>query len=367
MRLLDSTRTTFGTKLSDHIWKDNNGQLICRDCIIARTGSYDYLESEIIEGGDKNKIVKVFRTDDEVFDPTSIASFENKPFVDDHPLENVTPENYRELSKGYMINVRRGTGEHDNCLMCDVVITDPDTIDLVVSGKKRELSLGYDTVIKEDRSGNYYMTAIRGNHLALVDDGRAGCATIRDSASKVKGTGGMDKMSKKQKISLFDEDIFEVEEIQEDEDVAVEEVPQEIATEEVVEEKHDEEPTLAEIKALLLEIKGMLGVKDSEEEVVEAAEEEVKQPDIVGDEDPVEEIQEGEEEIVEEEDCNATKDCGDKLLDADEVIEEEKTIAKDSKSVYKKFSKVTDSNKEVKSDAINKSFQDRYNRAANKI
>lgn len=364
MRLLDSTRTTFGTKLSDHIWKDNNGQLICRDCIIARTGSYDYLESEIIEGGDRNKIVKVFRTDDEVFDPTSIASFENKPFVDDHPLDNVTPENYRELAKGYMINVRRGTDDLENCLMCDVVITDPDTIDLVVSGRKRELSLGYDTVI-QNRSGNYYMTKIRGNHLALVDDGRAGCATIRDSAEKVNGTGGIKKMSK-QKIKLFDEDIFEVEEIKEDEDVAVEEVPQEIVTE-TVEEKHDDEPTLAEIKAMLLEIKDLLvAKKDSGEEVVEAKEE-VKQPDVVGDEDPVEEMKEEEEIIEEQNDCNAKDEEGDKLLDADE-IEEEVKVAKDSKSVYTKFSKVTDSSaKNNKAEDINKSFQDRYNRAANKI
>lgn len=359
MRLLDSTRTTYGTKLSDHIWKDNNGQLICRDCIIARTGSYDYLESEIIEGGDRNKIVKVFRTDDEVFDPTSIASFENKPFVDDHPLDNVTPENYRELAKGYMINVRRGTGEFSNCLMCDVVITDPDTIDLVVSGEKRELSLGYDTVIK-DRGGNYYMTKIRGNHLALVDDGRAGCATIRDSARKIKETGGIN-MSKKQRIKLFDEDIFEVEEIKEDEDVAVEEVPQDVIAEpETVTEKHDDEPTLAEIKALLVEIKEMLSVKDDGEEVEAVEEKNAEESDIVGDEDPVEEIVEDEEDVEAE-------DCGDKLLDADEEIEETK-VAKDSKSVYKKFSKAKDSNTvATRANAINKSFQDRYNRAAKKI
>ena len=156
MRIIDSNRVTYGTKLTDRLWEDSNGQLICRDAIIARTGSYDYLESEILEDGDKNKIVKVFRTDDEVFDPVSIASFENKPFVDDHPQEDVSPENFRELSKGYMRDVRRGTGELSNCLICDIVVTDPETIEEIKSGRKRELSLGYDTrIINKD--GKYIL------------------------------------------------------------------------------------------------------------------------------------------------------------------------------------------------------------------
>lgn len=350
MNIKDSSRLTYGVPLTSRIWRDSNGQLICRDCIIARTGSYDYLESEIIEGGDKNKIVKVFRTDDEVFDPTSIASFENKPFVDDHPQENVSLDNYKELSKGYMINVRRGTDDLENCLICDIVVTDSDTIDEIVSGRKRELSLGYDTVIV-NRGGNYYMTDIRGNHLALVDDGRAGCATIRDSARQINRLGGI-KMSKS-KVRLFDEDIYEVEELPEDE-VITEEIPQNSA-----EEQHDEDPVIGainELKAMVIELKEMLTAK-KDEDTVEEVKEEVKteEPveDIVGDEDVVEE-----EAVVEE-------DCGDKLLDADEITEE--TVkANDSKSVYKQFTKLADGNITDSADAVNKSFQDRYNRAAKK-
>ena len=59
MHLSDSSnRVTYGTKISDRIWKDNNNQLICRDCIIARTGFYDYLESDVVEGGDPNRLLK---------------------------------------------------------------------------------------------------------------------------------------------------------------------------------------------------------------------------------------------------------------------------------------------------------------------
>lgn len=342
MRITDNARTTYGTRISPRIWKDNNGQLICRDCIIARTGTYDYLESEVIDGGDRNKVVKVYRTDDEVFNPVAIASFENKPFVNDHPEENVTIDNYKDLSKGYMINVRRGEKDLSNCLICDVVVTDPDVIDNILSGNKRELSLGYDTVIIE-KDGKYYMTEIRGNHLALVDDGRAGCATIRDSASSINKLGG-DKM--KSKVRLFDEDIYEVEEIKETD---ADEIDETLDIEEQV-EHDDDTTTLAEIKAMLEEIKEMLTAKTTQDDDVV---EEVN-GDIAPDGDEI-----TEEEIVE------TGDCGDKLLDADEITEEEEFIErkKDSRSVYSRFAKpIADSNK-TNANVVDKAFQDRYDRA----
>ena len=365
MLIKDNNRTTFGVKISPHIWRDSNGQLICRDCIIARTGSYDYLESEIMpEKGNKNKIVKVYRTDDEVFNPISMASFENKPFVNDHPEGNVSLDNYKELAKGYMLNVRRGDGELSNCLMCDIVVTDPEIIEDILSGRKRELSLGYDTTIIEN-GGKYYMTEIRGNHLALVDDGRAGCATIRDSASRIK-RGGQTKMLKKQRVKLFDEDIYEIEELP-DEDVTEELDVEEISEENKGNVQQDEGVTLDEIKAMLLEIKEMLSMKsENKDSVVEMFN--VKKDNK--DED-VEEIKaeeenvDGDKEIVEEK--LEQGDCGGKLLDADEIEEKEVIKTKDAKSVYAKYAKLADKNSgNVTSEAVNKSFQDRYNRAAKK-
>lgn len=358
MRLVDNkSRVTYGNKISDRIWLDTNGQLICRDAIIARTGSYDYLESEILQGGDNKKIVKVFRTDDEVFNPTAIASFENKPFVDDHPQEDVSPENFRELSKGYMRDVRRGTGDLSNCLICDIVVTDPDTIEEIRSGRKRELSLGYDTnIIRKD--GKYIMTNIRGNHLALVDSGRAGCATIRDSAKEIMKSGGLKMKNSRSKVTLFDEDIYEVEEIAEQDDDIEETLPvdEEVKSEEVVK---DAEPTLADIFALLQKIDAKLpdSVKDDEAEVKEDITQtpaEEKTEDIVEDDD--EEV----EETVEEEEDIDDADEGE-LLDADECL----TKTKDAKSVYKKFAKVTDSAVNTVED-VNIAFQNRYNQIARK-
>ena len=47
IKLRDSL-SIYGSKLSDRLYMDNNGQLIVKDAILARTGEYDYLESDIL-------------------------------------------------------------------------------------------------------------------------------------------------------------------------------------------------------------------------------------------------------------------------------------------------------------------------------
>lgn len=344
MRLIDNrSRVTFGTKLSDHIYEDTNGQLICRDAVIARTGSYDYLESEIIPGGDRNKIVKVFRTDDEVFNPIAVASFENKPFVNDHPQEDVSLDNFKELCKGYMRDVKRGENEFSNCLLCDIVVTDPETIELIKSGDKRELSLGYDTEIVK-RDGKYVMTNIRGNHLALVDSGRAGCATIRDSANGSIKSGGLCMKKSRSKVTLFDDDIYEVEEL--DDDSVGTELPVDENIE--VEEIKDDVPTLADIFNLLQKIDAKLPeiAKETDEDVSEEkVAEEIKEEDLEDDDEEIEETTEEEYGLYDADGCPVK--------------------SKDSKSVYKKFAKVSDRSANAVED-VSIAFQNMYNKIAKK-
>lgn len=180
-RFSDSIKDTiYGEQISNNLWRDNNGQLICENVILARTGYYDYRESELIEDGSPDKIVKVYRSPEEVFDPISMKSMNYKPLVDDHPEENVTPETVGYLQKGFMTNIRRGVGEFDGCLMADIVVTDPVVIDEILTKKKRDLSVGYTADI-EEVNGQYIMKNIRGNHIALCEAGRAGVARIRDS------------------------------------------------------------------------------------------------------------------------------------------------------------------------------------------
>lgn len=390
MRVVDSSRVTYGSQITPHIWEDSNGQLIIRDAVLARCGSYDYLESEIIPGGDSRKIVKVYRTPEEVFNPQSIASFENKPFCNDHPEEDVCLDNYRDLQKGFMRDIRRGTGEYENCLIGDIIVTDPEIIELIKSGAKRELSLGYNTQIIQDEDGKYYMTKIRGNHLALVDDGRAGNATIRDKNS-VKNIKGDNEMAKKIVFKpkdknafinkLYDEDVVEVEELEDDEDVVIEEV-KEKEEEKKVPELHDDEAD--DFKALVLakldEILNLVKSKSVSDEDLPVKEEEkedkvvVEEPKV--DEDITADVEEKEEKVEEEPklydaaEDNEEPEIAEEVVEGEEVEEDDDddTDVKDSaKNLYKGLIGVTDSvSGHGLQDEINQSFADRYKKYGGK-
>ncbi len=166
-------------KLSEHKFKDNNGYLICTDCILSRTGKQIYKRDEVFKDGSGEE-VEVDRSDNEVFSKKALASFENCPICINHPDCDVNPENHNELSVGFVRNVRKGDYEGQPVMMGDLVITDAKAIDLVESGEMIELSCGYDCDIEDEN--NPQQRNIRGNHVALCEQGRAGIAKIVDSA-----------------------------------------------------------------------------------------------------------------------------------------------------------------------------------------
>lgn len=389
--------TVYGSRLSPRMFLDNNGQLIIKDAILARTGEYDYLESDIKENGDKNKIVKVYRTPEEVFDPASIASFENKPMCNDHPDDDVCSDNYKSLQCGFLRDVRRGEGEQDNCLLGTLVVTDPEVIEIIKNKDKRDLSLGYDTQIVIGDDGNYYMTKIRGNHVALVEDGRAGIATIRDN-NNIKNLGGLEQVKLKPvnasavdsfAAKLFDEDdVIEVAEVKDDNLTETEkevEVPAETEIEtEVKDEVGSADLTLDKLSEIseklskLIELLTPAPVEEVTEEVApveDAAEEkvEITEPAPESVTLPAEEtVTEEKEEIVDADNdvvCEEHKEPDEDItVDTegfyDEAADkdEDDTFTKDSASVYAKFvGNVTDSNSvNTMEEEINEAFRQRY-------
>jgi uncharacterized protein len=161
------------TKISENMRETPEGFLICIGVPIARTGEMIYDRSEIpLEPDDTGKI-KVMRLADQVFRPETIASFEGKPVCITHPTEDVTPENWKDLAKGEMVNVRKGEGEWADSLLADLLIKDKMAIGLVKSGL-REVSCGYDADWMQEKPGTGWQENIYGNHLALVSQGRAG-------------------------------------------------------------------------------------------------------------------------------------------------------------------------------------------------
>lgn len=173
----------YGSKLSDNMTLMDNGCLICFNVPIARTGTYKYLREEL--GLDGQGVIDVYREPDEVFNKFTIASFEGKAFTDTHPAVDVTADNWSVYSKGELSNVRRGEGESSNFLIADIIVRDPVVINEIQSGAKREVSAGYECEYVE-KDGKVYQRNIRGNHVALVQAGRAGNQVrINDSKTKI--------------------------------------------------------------------------------------------------------------------------------------------------------------------------------------
>jgi len=143
---------------------------------ITRVGVFTYL-------GQDGKKKRELRLPDEVFCTDSLASFQLAPLTNDHPGENLTSRNTKKYQVGSVSDVRADDGKF---VEATIQITDDDAIKEVESGKK-ELSCGYHCDLEESpgitngingiENGLRYdaiQRNIRGNHVAIVKNGRAG-------------------------------------------------------------------------------------------------------------------------------------------------------------------------------------------------
>lgn len=173
-------------RISDNRYFTKEGFLVCIGCPITRTGTLKYSAQEVpVTPGPSGEII-IYRNEDEVFKPETIASFVGKPITNNHPPVDVNPENWKDLVIGTILHPRRGEGTSHNCLVADLMFTEQRAIDMVLDGKV-ELSCGYDVDYEELSPGIGRHFNIVGNHLALVDQGRAGpqCAVIDEQVKDV--------------------------------------------------------------------------------------------------------------------------------------------------------------------------------------
>lgn len=159
--------------LSQNRSRSPEGFLICSRVPLARIGTMKYNgdETPVTPGEDGTTLIH--REPDEVFRPETLASALGKPITNNHPDDDVTPENWRYLAMGSIMNVYRGEGAQDDLMMGDLIITHERGIELVEGGKV-ELSLGYDADYEELQPGVGRQRNIIINHVALVDEGRCG-------------------------------------------------------------------------------------------------------------------------------------------------------------------------------------------------
>ena len=178
------SRAYYGTRISDNKILTPEGFLICKNVPVARTGWQDYRGREI--GLDTDDVVQVYRDPEEVFNPATVASFEGKTVTDTHPSEWIQPSNEGAYHKGHTQHVRRGSGDDSDLLLADLFIKDANLINKVQNGL-REVSCGYDCIYEPVGDDRYEQKQIRGNHVAVVQSGRAGDrVAIRDSAEHIE-------------------------------------------------------------------------------------------------------------------------------------------------------------------------------------
>ena len=316
----------YGTRLSENISRrEPEGYLLCLNVPVARTGTQEYLPEELglPAGSGPPGLIPVIRPEEEVFSKETIASFEGMPVTNDHPPDGVDIGNIKALQKGHAHNVRRGSGEERDLLLADLIITDPVLIGLIMDGK-REISCGYTYELCEE-NGKYIQRRIRGNHVAVVDAGRAGPRVCIKDQRPERRTRKMKKsLSKILARMAKDGDIETVAEIIEEMiESGSPETPEEAIAEAVAETivpaaaeiagQAEETPEEATDEATLADIVTRL------DRIIE-----LLTPGPASDEDPIEEIAEAVEEAIEaataEEEPAADEETGE-IIDPEEVAE----------------------------------------------
>ena len=168
---------------------DDNGYLTVRGCPLTSHGIFQYSAGQVGLPGDPHRIVNVYRPEEEVSDPEAIESFKNIPFIDEHNMLSGFED---ESDEEFMSPEEKGV---EGILTSEVYYADPWVRgDLKIFSRrlqramkaKKDLSLGYgcEFVIE---SGNFNGTdyeviqrRMRGNHIALVKEGRVAGARVLD-------------------------------------------------------------------------------------------------------------------------------------------------------------------------------------------
>lgn len=157
---------------------------------LTRAGIFVYRDA-------KGNTVRELRTPEEVMHPDALASFALVPVTNEHPPEALTADNAKQYAVG---SVSESVAPEGDKVRATLMITDADAIAALDAGRS-ELSCGYtaDVVIEPGTwQGQRYdakQTNIRGNHVALVDAGRAGpTCSIRMDATDVAQEIAMDSV-----------------------------------------------------------------------------------------------------------------------------------------------------------------------------
>lgn len=165
--------------------------------IVTRTGIFEYVNAD-------GTISRELRLPEEVFDPESLSSYKGKPVIVTHDAGCIDKDNVHQEQIGTILSDGYQDG---NKVRAEIIIHDTDELK---SCGLRELSLGYNLDLEYtsgEWNGQHYdaiQRNIRINHLALVQEARAGETArlnidSRDKSKKSKEDSSMKKNIKKTK------------------------------------------------------------------------------------------------------------------------------------------------------------------------
>lgn len=172
---------------------DVNGWYEVSDNPLSKVGVYPYSEASVTKGGDRNKMIGVFRPPEELSDPETVKSFRLMPWTDDHPDALLGDESQGLVppeQKGISGVIGEQTYYRDGTLYGNIKVFSEQLARKIAGGKK-ELSCGYrcDFIpqegVYEGTPYQYVQKALRGNHVASVKSGRMGSEVrVLDAAEK---------------------------------------------------------------------------------------------------------------------------------------------------------------------------------------
>jgi uncharacterized protein len=160
--------------------EDGNGWTVIEGNPLSKVGVFKYLGSQISPELEPDRIYNVYRPAEELASEECINSFKLLPWIDDHAMlgsesEQLTPAE----EKGVGGVIGEDVYFEFPYLKGNLKVFSEEMDELIKSGKK-ELSIGYYCeydIVQGAYEGIPYdaiQRNLRGNHIALVDEGRAG-------------------------------------------------------------------------------------------------------------------------------------------------------------------------------------------------
>ena len=188
---------------------DINGFVEIKGNPISKVGVYPYLGREI-GGPEPDKVYMVFRPEEELSNPETVASFKLAPLTDEHAMlgdeaDGLTPAE----RKGVHGVIGEDVYYDAPYLRGNLKLFSESAKGLVRSGVKRELSPGYrfradwTPGVWDGQQYDAIQRDIRANHLALVEEGRTGPdVAVLDTAGRLCA---LDSQLLKEAVTMADE------------------------------------------------------------------------------------------------------------------------------------------------------------------